>query len=37
MKNSKEAVVYEEYAYLPQDWRRITRKTGKYQINRRGD
>jgi RHS repeat-associated protein len=34
LKHAKEAVVYEEYAYLPQDWRRITRKTG---INRRGD
>jgi RHS repeat-associated protein len=37
LKHGKETVVYEEYAYLPQDWRRITRKTGKYQINRRGD
>jgi RHS repeat-associated protein len=37
LKHGKDSVVYEEYAYLPQDWRRITRKTGKYQINRRGD
>ncbi len=31
LKHSKESVAYEEYTYLPQDWRRITRKTGKIQ------
>ncbi|MBU1109982.1 MAG: hypothetical protein KKB51_25095, partial [Candidatus Riflebacteria bacterium] len=32
LKHDKEAVTYEEYAYLPQDWRRITRKAGKYSF-----
>ncbi|MDD2997748.1 MAG: DUF6531 domain-containing protein [Candidatus Riflebacteria bacterium] len=27
LKN-QDSIIYEEYAYLPQDWRRITRKTG---------
>jgi RHS repeat-associated protein len=31
LKHGKESVAYEEYTYLPQDWRRITRKTGKIQ------
>ena len=30
LKHDKEAVVYEEYAYLPQDWRRIKRTTGNH-------
>jgi len=33
LKHGKEAVVYEEYTYLPQDWRRVTRKAGKYSVN----
>ncbi|PKK88231.1 MAG: hypothetical protein CVV64_19735 [Candidatus Wallbacteria bacterium HGW-Wallbacteria-1] len=32
LKHGKESVVYEEYTYLPQDWRRITRKAGKYSV-----
>lgn len=32
LKHGKEAVVYEEYTYLPMDWRRVTRKTGQYSI-----
>ena len=32
LKHGKEAVVYEEYTYLPQDWRRVTRKAGKYSV-----
>jgi RHS repeat-associated protein len=32
LKHGKEAVVYEEYTYLPMDWRRVTRKVGKYSF-----
>jgi len=33
LKHGKEAVVDEEYTYLPQDWRRVPRKAGKYSVN----
>ena len=33
LKHGKEAVAYEEYTYLPQDWRRVSRKAGKYSVN----
>ncbi|KAF1079143.1 MAG: Rhs family protein, partial [Candidatus Rifleibacterium amylolyticum] len=33
LKHGKETVVYEEYTYLPQDWRRVSRKAGKYSVN----
>jgi RHS repeat-associated protein len=32
LKHGKEVVVYEEYAYLPMDWRRVIRKVGKYSF-----
>jgi len=32
LKHGKEAAIYEEYTYLPQDWRRVSRKAGKYSI-----
>ena len=36
LKHGKESVIYEEYSYLPEDWRRISRKAGKVQLQNNG-
>ncbi|HQB83149.1 MAG TPA: RHS repeat-associated core domain-containing protein, partial [Candidatus Rifleibacterium sp.] len=33
LKHGKETTLYEEYSYLPEDWRRISRTTGKYELS----
>ncbi|HOI92760.1 MAG TPA: RHS repeat-associated core domain-containing protein [Candidatus Rifleibacterium sp.] len=33
LKHGKETTLYEEYSYLPEDWRRVSRKSGKYEQN----
>ena len=33
LKHGKETTLYEEYSYLPEDWRRVSRTTGKYEQN----
>lgn len=36
LKHGKTKVAYEEYSYLPEDWRRVTRKAGQYEIKHNG-
>ncbi|HNX77294.1 MAG TPA: DUF6531 domain-containing protein [Candidatus Rifleibacterium sp.] len=33
LKHGKETTLYEEYSYLPEDWRRVSRKSGKYELS----
>jgi len=35
LKHGKETTLYEEYSYLPEDWRRVSRKSGKYELRGR--
>lgn len=35
LKHGKETTLYEEYSYLPEDWRRVSRTTGKYELHSR--
>ncbi|KAF1079137.1 MAG: hypothetical protein GQF41_4550 [Candidatus Rifleibacterium amylolyticum] len=36
LKHGAESVTYEEYSYLPEDWRRISRKAGQYETRHNG-